>query len=168
MNINKLFPKQAELDAYIGESKGIKMEDYKTERVLALLVEWGEFLNCVPFLFKYWKSNQEMNRDEALEEYVDNLHFLLSIGNDHGFTDYEYEELPNDTDMKLIVFGITNIISRIGVSLIVSGKVHAVDYESLLDHFIYFGSQLGFTENEIITHYELKHAENYARQQMCY
>ena len=168
MNINPLFKKQAELDAYIGESKGIKMEDKKTERVLALLVEWGEFLNCVPFLFKYWKSNQAMNRDEALEEYVDNLHFLLSIGNDHGFTEYEHTKINNHADMKLIVFGITNIISRIGSSLITRGKVNKGDYDKLLDNFIYFGNQLGFTENEILTSYELKHAENYSRQQRNY
>ena len=168
MNINKLFPKQSELDAYIGKSKGINMSEYKTERVLALLVEWGEFLNCVPFLFKYWKTNQNMKRDEALEEYVDGLHFLLSIGNDHNLTDYKYTELPNHIDMKLIVFGITNIISRIGTSLISKGKIDKNDYDRLLDHFIYFGKQLGFEENEIITHYELKHAENYKRQQLNY
>ena len=155
MNWTNLFKMQAELDKYIGESKGINMADHKLERIIALQVEFNELLNEIPFLFKYW-SNKKMDRDKALEEYVDGIHFLLSIGNDLGIKEYEYKQ-PNEQDMRVLVLGINNMISRL------FKKRHG-DYEILLDHYLLLGEKLGFKENEIITHYELKHAENYSRQ----
>ena len=112
MDFGKMFKMQAELDQYIGKSKKIKMEDYKLERVLALQVEFNELLNEVPFLFKYW-SNKKMNRDRALEEFVDGLHFLLSIGNDLGINEYEYTRPEREWDMRRIAQGINVMIPLI-------------------------------------------------------
>lgn len=169
MNLNKLFKKQSKLDKYIGETKGLKMEDYKTERVMALLVEFGELINELVFLFKYW-TNKKMNRDKVLEEYVDGLHFLLSIGNDHGHVNYKYKNIEGDNpiDMKVLTFGICNIVSRMGLAVYHTETIKESAYYDLVDHYILFGSKLGVTSNEIITHYELKHSENYSRQSTGY
>ena len=161
LNYSKLSKMQAELDEYIGKSKGINMADYKLERIIALQVEFNELLNEVPFLFKYW-SSKKMDREKALEEYCDCLHFLLSIGNDIGIKGYEYQRKEHDLktviDMRILVLGINNMISRT-----YAGDAEN-EYKELLDHFLLFGEKLGFHKNEIITHYELKHAENYSRQ----
>lgn len=156
MNLSKLFEMQSELDEYIGKSKGINMVDYKLERIIALQVEFNELLNELPFLFKYW-SNKRMDREKALEEFCDGLHFILSIGNDLGIKEHEYNEPENVHDMKMLVLGINSMISRMFIPT-------KTDYEVLFNHYLLLGAKLGFEKNEVITHYELKHAENYNRQ----
>ena len=152
MNLNDLYPIQAKLDKSIGKSKGINMEEYQEERVLALQVEFNELLNELPFLFKYW-SNKKMNREKALEEYVDGLHFLLSKGNDYGITNHQYKA-PKVYDMKLLARGINNMISRLNRD----------SYSELVNHYILFGEKLGFTESEIKDAYFAKNKVNYERQ----
>lgn len=156
MNLLELLPKQAKLDEYIGKSKNIDMANYKQERIIALQVEFNELLNEIPFLFKYW-SNKKMDREKALEEYVDGLHFILSIGNDIGIEQYEYEA-PKVHDMKRLARGINNMISRLNKD----------SYKELVDHYILFGEKLGFTEKEIINAYMEKNKENFRRQDNNY
>lgn len=158
MNLNKLFPKQQRLDEYIGKSKGINMEDYKYERIIALQVEFNELINELPFLFKYW-SNQRMDTDKALEEYVDGIHFILSIGNDIGIESYEYDA-PNVHDMRTLAMGINNMITRL--------YRHSGCYKELVDHYLLFGEKLGFTWEQIEQAYNAKHKENYRRQEVGY
>lgn len=158
LNYTKLSKMQSDLDEYIGKSKGINMDEHKLDRIEALSVEFHELLNELRF-FKYW-SVKPMNREKAIEEYADTLHFLLSIGNDLGVKEYEYTS-PEVNDMRRLKFGIMNMISRLPYG----GQV---EYVILFDHFLHFGEKLGFTEHEILYHYELKHAENYARQQRYY
>ena len=161
MNITELFTVQAELDSYIGGSKNLIMQDYKTERIIALQVEFNELTNELPFIFKYW-SNKTMDREKALEEYVDCLHFILSIGNDLEITDYEYIR-PGQEDMKSIVIGINNMIS-----LLAEFEQKEKLYRVLVDHFILFGEKLGFTEDEMVQAYHEKNDTNYARQDQGY
>ncbi|MBP1971603.1 dimeric dUTPase (all-alpha-NTP-PPase superfamily) [Virgibacillus natechei] len=149
---------QSGLDNYIGESKGIDMKDYKLERIIALQVEFNELLQELPFLFKYW-SNKEMNKEKALEEFVDGIHFLLSIGNDLNITDYEYDR-PEAHDMKKIVFGIQNAIS-----ILPEMNVPKPMYNVLMHHYLLFGEKLGFTTDQIIDAYMSKNEVNYARQE---
>lgn len=163
MNINysKLSKAQAELDNYIAMEKCIDMKEHKLDRIEALSVEFHELLNELRF-FKYW-SVKPMNRERALEEYVDCIHFLLPIGNDLGVEDYVYTA-PKVHDMRRLRFGIMNMISRLGNVTDLSKEEQWLEHKILFDHFLLLGEKLGFTENEILTSYELKHAENYNRQ----
>ena len=161
MNLTELFKVQKELDEYIGKTKNINLADYKTERIIALQVEFNELINELPFLFKYW-SNKQMDAEKALEEYVDNLHFILSIGNDLEITDYEYIR-PDQENMKKIVIGINNMIS-----LLAEFEQKEKLYRVLVDHFILFGEKLGFTEEEIVNAYYEKNEVNHARQDQGY
>ena len=144
---------QAELDNHIALEKSIYMPDKIIERVIALQVEFNELLNEIPHIFKYW-SNKKMNREKALEEYVDGLHFLLSIANDLGIKDYEYQQ-PKTYDLRVLVLGINNMISRLPQSK---------DFKQLMDHYWLFGQQLNFTEDEIVQAYYSKNEVNHARQ----
>ena len=43
--------------------------------------ELGELMNELPTYFKYWKKTSADNKEKALEEYVDCLHFAVSLLN---------------------------------------------------------------------------------------
>lgn len=161
MNLNPLYPVQAELDEYIGRTKGIDMSQYKKDRIIAFSVEFHELLNELIFLFKYWK-NAHMDREKALEEYVDGMHFLVSIGNDFGITEHSYVR-PNEQDMKQIALGIMNMIS-----ILPNIPNFKPMYNALANYYILFGEKLGFFEEEITNAYMKKHEENYARQMEGY
>lgn len=94
MNLTKLFEMQKVLDERINKEKGLEGQDLLPQKILALLVELGELANEWRG-FKFWSKRQfptnlevhsidkEGNvyyRNTLLEEYVDCLHFLLSIG----------------------------------------------------------------------------------------
>lgn len=153
---------QKELDNYIGESKKIDMEKYRIERIIALQVEFNELLNELPFLFKYW-SNKKMDREKALEEYVDGIHFILSIGNDLGIEKYEYKQ-PIVHDMRILVLGINNIITRLASHNRIKKRI----YQELVDHYMLFGEKLGFKQEEIFKAYMKKNEINYERQDQGY
>ena len=89
MLVKELYKKQEELDRYILDKKSLHGSDrleITGKKVTALMVEAAELANELRS-FKYW-SDKGPNVREAKEEYVDCLHFVLSIGND----------LFNDTD----------------------------------------------------------------------
>lgn len=108
MNIKKLLETQKALDDRIRKEKGLEGQDLTANTFLALLVELGEMANCWRE-FKFWSNDQAPryerkchackgkgkfeNKDiclycegtgiEAkplLEEYIDCLHFFLSLG----------------------------------------------------------------------------------------
>ena len=58
-------------------------------KMLALLVEIGELANETR-CFKYWSNKPASEREVILEEYVDGLHFILSIGIDLGIDKTSY------------------------------------------------------------------------------
>ena len=149
--------KQKKLDNYIGESKGINMDQHVEDRNKALLVEFGEFINEVPELFKYW-SNKKMKRDEALEEFVDGIHFLISLSNDLGIEEYEYNE-PKEVKTDELVL---SIYYKMSVLL----KMN--NFKELMDEYLYLGYSLGFTNDEIIDFYRDKNDKNYERQNNGY
>lgn len=78
LNLTELYPIQEELMNHIDEP----MED--EDNLIAFRVELGEFLNEARF-FKVW-SKDRAPRFEALEEFVDGLHFLLQIGLQKNWT----------------------------------------------------------------------------------
>ena len=81
IDLTNLYQKQAELDARIAENHNVSYETTRERRILALLVEIGEFAN-VTRCFKYWSNKPSEAQDIVLDEYVDGLHFFLSLGID--------------------------------------------------------------------------------------
>ncbi len=78
MELKTLFTMQRELDAYIQKSQSVK-EDVFKEKGLALLVELAELANETR-CFKFWSAKGPSEREVILEEYVDSIHFILSLG----------------------------------------------------------------------------------------
>lgn len=121
-------------------------------RKLALWVELGELVNEWRELFKFW-SNKKTKRDKALEEYVDGIHFLLSLGSDLNIPGY-HDTIVKFKDPIDHIFTLGVVISNI------SGVQSFFDafslYRGLGDHF-------GFTDEEITKAYHEKNKENLER-----
>src|SRR5690606_9719609 len=121
MNLTKFFNLQRQLDEHIlDEHPELKGQDNLDWKILALQVELGECANEWRG-FKKWSNDQEprtrklVNGDimkgeyeysnPLLEEYVDCLHFILSIGLEKGYDNMKYEHLYNES----VKFGVTFI-----------------------------------------------------------
>ncbi len=163
MNLEKLFQMQKELDDRILAEHPIQEgEDRLAKKILALLVELGELANEWRE-FKYW-SNDQKPRTGMLEEYVDALHFILSIG-----LDIAEPGIVNLRDVD----GEENIIEQfIEVFDRVRGlyffEYDIFEYESLLAQFIKLGEMLGFTWEQIEKAYLEKNKINHERQESDY
>jgi len=79
IDIKDLYPLQKELDLDIAKRHKITYKSTFKQRLLALVVELGEFANETR-CFKYWSLKKSSAKEVVLEEYVDALHFLLSLG----------------------------------------------------------------------------------------
>ena len=88
-SIDRLMKVQRELDERIIERRGLQGKDLLPMRVLALQVETAELAQEVSDAWKFWKSPKPRDQKKVLEELVDCLHFLLSIGLAIGVDPYE-------------------------------------------------------------------------------
>ncbi|WP_368653746.1 dUTP diphosphatase [Ornithinibacillus sp. 4-3] len=165
MNLQKLFETQAELDAHIIEEKGLQGHDLLDKKILALQVELGELANELPEEFKFW-ANKKNNYEKALKEYVDGLHFILSIGNDVTINKYEYVELIDLTNDITAQFN--EIFKLIGnwekEYLLMNNEL----YFDVVNEFLHLGKMLGFTWEEIEQAYYAKNDINHKRQEQGY
>src|SRR5699024_146909 len=159
MDLNKLFKAQAELDKHIVDEKGLEGQDLLKKKTVALICELYELVNESRF-FKYW-SNKSMNRDNALEEFTDTIHFAISIANDAGLDDYEFGD-SRSRDLNDLTLGITNLAT------LIPERPTKNNVRTLLNLIIKLGYQLGFTEDEVIEAYHSKNKENHIRQESGY
>lgn len=91
--LSDLYELQDELDKFILEQKHAELTDKEllTDNLLALQVEVSELANATR-IFKYWSNKGPEAKEVIMEEYVDVLHFFLSVGNQLGFKDKEVED----------------------------------------------------------------------------
>lgn len=155
LNLNKLSPIQDKLDKTISKEKQINHVEYLKEKAIALCVELGELLNDRPHLFKYW-SNKTGDREKALTEFVDNLHFLLSYGNTIGFdfSEYEYKR-PKEIDQRDIILGLFAMFSNL--------PYMEKQFEDALTYYLMLGENLNFTAEEVEKAYLQKNEVNHER-----
>lgn len=155
--------KQFILDEVIINNFGLHNEVLINDKIISLEVELSEFANEVRF-FKYW-SKKEMNRKKALFEYVDALHFFLSIANDLRVT-INYDE-------NIDQFGGGNV-----KAMYLRCKKHVIElytspslettFELAFAWFWSMGQKIGFTDLEILNAYNRKYEINHARQKNNY
>ena len=184
MNLSKLFETQRVLDARIMEThpelKGQNNLDWK---ILALLVELGECANEWRG-FKKWSNNQEPRikvpitawgepfKNPLLEEYVDCLHFILSIGLETGWNEIDFGlEYKEKLDMGFS-YKDTNLTRQFTNSFYFTTKFEDnTNLEGYLDIVLCFralGEMLGFTWEQIEQAYYEKNAINHTRQNTGY
>jgi dimeric dUTPase (all-alpha-NTP-PPase superfamily) len=160
-DVFELLVKQEELDSRIIKEHNISMsyEELVDKRKLAFIVELGEMSN-EKRAFKYWSVKPESPKETILEEYVDGVHFVLSLGllKGYGKTRIPQIELnfdPNET------YNTHQIVAQ---TLDVAYYAVTLDYTTLLREYIRLGFMLGFTWKEIVQAYHKKNEKNHGRQ----
>lgn len=178
VNLAKLFETQQVLDERIMEQhpelRGQNNLDWK---ILALQVELGECANEWRG-FKKWSNDQEPRtmafslmdydkrvRNPLLEEYVDCLHFILSIGLELNIQGHYAGEvnfnIGSITKKTYPIKEFKNMYMKI--ALFVALPLEK-EYTNLLSAFTTLGDSLGFTEEQIENAYFEKNAVNHERQ----
>lgn len=113
MKLEKFYLLQEKLDNHIFENKNKNRPETLNARILAATIELAEIANEVKS-FKFW-SNKGIDREKAIEEYVDVLHFLLSIGIDlnHRLEESAFLEINLDfTDLFLKLFDLFSHLNQ--------------------------------------------------------
>lgn len=174
MDLSKLFEMQKVLDERIVKEKGHEGQNLLPKKFLALRIELAEFSNELPEEFKFW-SNKKNDYEKALEEYVDCLHFILSIGLEIGVDVSSLEKSTSEEFGCVSKSGehqINDVFQHIGdVEFNVRlGKIQGTidEYTDLFLRFLLLGTRFGFSWEEIEESYYEKNAENHWRQEVGY
>ncbi|WP_125154157.1 dUTP diphosphatase [Clostridium rectalis] len=159
MNLQNLFAMQEKLDQHIIEQHGLHNEPLLSEKLLALQVEIAELANETR-CFKFWSNKGPSSKEVILEEYVDCLHFILTIGIDEKYTDFN-PNISNDIIKSNTTDQFLNLYIDLNDFIICSSKDH---YETLFEDFLSLGISLGFSEEDIERGYYKKNMINHERQ----
>jgi dimeric dUTPase (all-alpha-NTP-PPase superfamily) len=163
MQLKKLFQMQMALDTHIQEKHGLQNDDLFTRKVLALLVEVGELANETR-CFKFWSVKPSSPQNVILEEYVDGIHFILSLGIVCGFDAKEFS-LEKTTSAETLTEQFLNVYQQ--TSAFQNSKSFG-DYLALFQSYMALASLLGISHEEIEQAYFSKNEVNYQRQQNNY
>ena len=161
IDLAKLYIKQAELDQRIADNHHITYQTTRERRILALLVEIGEFANATR-CFKYWSNKASESQDIVLDEYVDGLHFFLSLGIDINVTkkNYRYtKKADNLTNQVLETYRLAALFYK---------KQDEKSYIKAFQAFINIVPLLKVRWSTIEKAYYKKLGENYSRQDNNY
>ncbi len=163
MDLRELFEMQKGLDEHIAEKHQLQTDNLISRKVLALLVELGELANETR-CFKFWSVKGASPKEVILEEFVDGVHFILSIGLDCGFEgDVQVE------DLVVIEENVTNqFLSMYETVHRFSAERSLNAYRSMLENYFILGQLLGFASDEIKEAYISKNEVNYKRQKEGY
>lgn len=192
MNLTKLFEMQRELDERIIEQHGLQGEDLLPKKILALQVELGELAQEWRG-FKFWSKDQQPRYEKKsiafadpggpfeyttyplLEEYIDCIHFILSIGITTWHTPDEVE--PKKCEIGGILQQFLSINKHVGsmdfaYQVDLAGNFQTNNfydrYDFSLRLILGLGEMLGFTWDQIEEAYMSKNAVNHERQSTGY
>ncbi|WP_323693507.1 dUTP diphosphatase [Sporosarcina jeotgali] len=160
--MNKLFHMQQELDSYIQAQHDLSGRNLFEDKVLALLVELSELANETR-CFKFWSIKGFSERSVVLEEYVDSIHFLLSLGIVKNLTDFNEWNFKTSSDSLTTTFLKTN-----QAVLEFGQRPEMSTYIGLWNQYGTLAEKLGFSLQEIYNAYIEKNEKNYERQKTGY
>lgn len=165
MNLDKLFGLQNKLDNRIVKDHGLEGEDLLPQKTLALQVELGELANELPEIFKFW-SGKKNNYEKALVEYIDGLHFVLSIGLDSGMENTEHWFV--ESNIRVFQYSSLNEQFIFLFQHLSEGYQGDYAYDDLFYEFLALGEMIGFTWEQVEEAYIEKNAINHERQSNGY
>lgn len=191
MDFAALFETQRKFDAGFVDYEQRKRIQSK---FLALIVEQGEAANECPETFKFWSSNPKgsslkqaekyaklynqpvihPDKDYLLEELVDKLHFILSLGNELGLNEaVTYGFLTNGEiiDMQLyFTKSVTDLYFRWRMfgTVLTDDQMANEFYHLILGYFIGIAYELGYSSDSLEKAYYKKNQINYQRQEQGY
>ncbi|MFD2681535.1 dUTP diphosphatase [Bacillus seohaeanensis] len=162
MDIQKLLEMQRQLDNYIEKEHGLEEENLFGKKMLALLVEIGELANETR-CFKFWSKKPASSKEVILEEFVDGVHFILSLGLEIGVKQLELKEtnytIEDVTEQFMEVYRAANEFMT---------ERSVTHFTNLLRHYFYLGELLGFSHDDVLKAYIQKNEVNYQRQKEGY
>ncbi|MCM3743586.1 dUTP diphosphatase [Sporosarcina luteola] len=161
MELATLFTMQRQLDAYIQQNQLVTKDVFK-EKGLALLVELAELANETR-CFKFWSTKGPSERNIILEEYVDSIHFLLSLGIEKELDNLDVWPVAEvEGDLTETFLQTVNAVQEFLVA------TNMESYKSIWIHYGAIARRLDISYNEIMKAYVDKNEENYKRQQTGY
>lgn len=161
MDWSSLYKMQKQLDNYIESQHDLTDKDLFQEKYLALLVELGELANETR-CFKFWSTKPRNEEAIILEEYVDGIHFILSLGLDKGFqylSETHQSTDSSETEQFNLVFNSCVAFKQ---------QPTQINYERLFISYLQLGELLGFGEKAVQEAYLKKNEINYERQNQGY
>lgn len=187
MDLQQLFETQKEFDARFSS---YDQHERIQKKFFALLVEQGEAASERPEWFKYWSAHPKGNslknaekyasaynlplipivRDPFLEELVDQLHFILSIGNELELQCWA----ENWWMVKSNIIDAQMSFTKHLIDLYFAwrGNYHVTTlgdhYKNLLSCFLGIISAIGYTSDELVKAYYEKNKINHERQEDGY
>ncbi len=156
-----LLEKQKELDKYIKDKINIGDMQYWQDRVTALNVEINELINEIRF-FKYWSSKGASKKSVILDEYVDCIHFALSLSNTLNIDELIFITDDMKRSIPLIYFELTEKISK----LIFNRDEKLL--KSIIWNIVEIAWSMNYSMNDILDAYNIKNKINYERQNTGY
>lgn len=160
MRFDRLFSLQKDLNNHIEQAHNLT-GSLLPKKILALQVEIGELANETK-CFKYWSTKGPASKDIILEEYVDCLHFILSIGLDKSYDNIDFIPIQSETE---ITEQFLNLFIDINDFITCNSKDH---YITLFQDFISLGLNLDFSMENIENGYLKKNKVNHKRQEEGY
>ncbi|MBP5216645.1 MAG: dUTP diphosphatase [Bacilli bacterium] len=154
--LNDLFPLQEDLDSEIHALHDVNYQTTKSRRLLALLVELGEFANETR-CFKFWSLKGPSPKEVMLDEYADGLHFYLSLGLVLGIHEFAYTPKPLEEKTEAILRAYEKAVV---LHSAFTKESFAEGFKAFLDLYPTFG----FTGDEVKEAYKKKLAVNHKRQ----
>lgn len=153
---------QAGLDQHIETKHGLQSENVVDRKILALLVELGELANETR-CFKFWSLKGPSDRETILTEYVDGIHFILSLANEYDFKLSVPEKFLADhhdiTGQFLLLYQ--------GISKFQNERTNEL-FQTLFAEYLTLGKMLGFSAKDVEKAYVSKNEVNYERQKQGY
>ena len=103
----------------------------------------------------------ELTKNPLLEEYVDGIHFLLSIGLENGIEELDIKPIKKNTLTEQFL-GLYNVFSLLHISF--SQKIYSEAWSA----YVWLAEMLGLRWDDVEAAYFEKNAMNHARQESGY
>jgi dimeric dUTPase (all-alpha-NTP-PPase superfamily) len=161
LNFKRLYDMQKKLDQRIETEHDLIGQDLFDKKMLALQVEVAELANETR-CFKFWSLKPPSEHEVIKEEYVDGLHFLLSVG---ILLDAYINEVSADPLEVSLTDQFHNVFNVIGN---LQKTRSFTNYKELFAEFLKLGKMLNITESDIETAYISKNEVNHQRQEQGY
>ena len=159
--LKEMYQKQLELDNEIASNHHISYEETKDKRLLALLVELGEFANATR-TFKFWSFKPSESKERVLDEFADGLHFLLSLGLAYNYQLDSIEVEDSEGDLTSAILQSYHYINEF------YNDRTLVKYAKMFEGYLKILVKLGYSWDDAYNAYFLKLEENHHRQETNY
>lgn len=161
LDLERIVELQRELDNSIHEIRQVSYDTTFEHRKLALLVELGELANEVRS-FKFWSSKAPSAKEIILEEFVDCLHFCISLGIGMKI------DFANCYVLEIDIKDTSAMFNQTIARVVELDENNNSTYYEMFSYVINLALLLGFKSEEIFTAYLDKNKVNHERQENNY